>query len=65
MHTTHRATVRQDATASEKLQADLNSVPMDVFDLAESGLMVETLTSGHGMIESAASGTNCPSWCSS
>jgi hypothetical protein len=52
------------ATVSERLNFDLSTVPMDVFDLADSGLTLESLTTGHGMQENAASSCcSCP--CSS
>jgi len=34
---------------------DVDSLPLDVFELAESGLEVESLTAGHGIPENAAS----------
>ncbi|ADG87276.1 hypothetical protein TBS_27130 [Thermobispora bispora] len=37
---------------------DLNDLPMDVFELADSGVAVESLTAGHGMTEVGAS-CNC------
>ncbi len=58
------AMTHSENITSENLAFDLNSVPMDVFDLSDSGLRVESLTAGHGMVEGAASGTNCPSFCS-
>ncbi|MGC7102908.1 thiomuracin/GE37468 family thiazolyl RiPP peptide [Amycolatopsis lurida] len=38
-------------SVSEQLDFELEKVPMDVFDLADSGLTVESLTGGHGMTE--------------
>ena len=38
-------------SVSRQLDVDLESLPMDVFDLADSGLTVESLTAGHGMAE--------------
>ncbi|TDD12915.1 GE37468 family thiazolyl peptide [Nonomuraea diastatica] len=39
---------------------------MDVFDLTDSGLTIESLTAGHGMTENGASTTCvCSSGCSS
>ncbi|MEN3613816.1 thiomuracin/GE37468 family thiazolyl RiPP peptide [Plantactinospora sp. ZYX-F-223] len=40
---------------SDDLDFDLQDLPMDVFDLAESGLTIESLTAGHGMPEHGAS----------
>jgi hypothetical protein len=59
-------------SVSGKLDFDLGNLPMDVFDLADSGLTVESLTAGHGMPENGASsacscfvcGSSCTS-CSS
>ncbi|MCA2225179.1 thiomuracin/GE37468 family thiazolyl RiPP peptide [Nonomuraea aurantiaca] len=48
---------------SQKLDFDLKNLPMDVFDLADSGLAIESLTAGHGMAENGAS-VLCPSVCS-
>jgi hypothetical protein len=33
----------------EPATLDLNDLPMDVFELADRGLTVESLTAGHGM----------------
>lgn len=41
--------------SNEVLDFDVGSLPMDVFELADSGLEVESLTAGHGMPENAAS----------
>lgn len=43
------------ARPSERLDFDLENLPIDVFDLADSGLTVESLTAGHGMPENGAS----------
>ncbi len=40
---------------SSQLDFDLSAVPTDVFDLADDGLTLETLTEGHGMPENLAS----------
>ncbi|RLK59477.1 thiomuracin/GE37468 family thiazolyl RiPP peptide [Actinokineospora cianjurensis] len=45
------------------LDFDLENLPMDVFDLGQNGLTIESLTSGHGMVENGAS-VPCPSVCS-
>ncbi|MBB5777011.1 thiomuracin/GE37468 family thiazolyl RiPP peptide [Nonomuraea sp. NPDC051941] len=37
---------------------DLSDLPMDVFELADDGVAVESLTAGHGMTEVGAS-CNC------
>jgi hypothetical protein len=39
----------------KSLAYDLDSLAVDVFELTDSGLAVETLTGGHGMTELAAS----------
>jgi hypothetical protein len=44
----------------KRLALDLEDLPMDVFELAENGLTVESLTAGHGMTEIGAS---CLSGC--
>jgi hypothetical protein len=41
------------------LDVDIDSLPLDVFELVESGLAVESLTAGHGLPENAASSGNC------
>lgn len=48
-------------SVSEKLDFDLENLPMDVFDLVDSGLTLESLTAGHGMPETGAS--CCPCFC--
>lgn len=47
------------------LQFDLNDLPMDVFQLADRGLTVESLTAGHGMAENGASHSSsfCSGFC--
>jgi hypothetical protein len=43
----------------------LDDLPVDVFALDGSGLVVESLTGGHGMIETGASSVcTCPCLCS-
>ena len=37
---------------------DVEDLPMDVFEVADGGLTVESLTAGHGMTEMGAS-CNC------
>lgn len=37
------------------LDFDVDSLPLDAFELAGSGLEVESLTAGHGMPETAGS----------
>jgi thiazolylpeptide-type bacteriocin precursor len=44
------------------LDFDLEDLAVDVFEIDDSGLAVESLTGGHGMTEVAAS---CSSLCSS
>jgi hypothetical protein len=43
------------AQAPRTLDFDVEDLPIDVFELADSGLEVESLTSGHGMLENGAS----------
>jgi hypothetical protein len=50
--------------APEKRNFDLDTLPVDVFDLADAGLTVESLTDGHGMPEFGAS-NSCVSGCCS
>ncbi|MFE4668821.1 thiomuracin/GE37468 family thiazolyl RiPP peptide [Streptomyces sp. NPDC056716] len=51
---------------SDRLDLDVQDLPMDVFDLSGTGLEIETLTTGHGMQEHAASTGSMPcSWNSS
>ncbi|GAA1774363.1 MULTISPECIES: thiomuracin/GE37468 family thiazolyl RiPP peptide [Streptomonospora] len=46
---------KRKGKVSEQLDFDLSSVPVDVFDLADQGLTLETLTEGHGLPENGAS----------
>ncbi|MCX2951559.1 thiomuracin/GE37468 family thiazolyl RiPP peptide [Lentzea sp. NEAU-D7] len=39
-------------------ELNLDDLPMDVFEMADSGMEVESLTAGHGMPEVGAS-CNC------
>ncbi|MER6806339.1 MULTISPECIES: thiomuracin/GE37468 family thiazolyl RiPP peptide [Streptomyces] len=48
-----------------EIEFDLDDIPADVFDLADSGLTVESLTAGHGLVENGASWPSCGSSCSS
>lgn len=41
--------------ASRGLGLAVEDLPLDVFDLVDSGLEVESLTAGHGMTENGAS----------
>ncbi|MEU6952186.1 thiomuracin/GE37468 family thiazolyl RiPP peptide [Streptomyces sp. NPDC045714] len=50
---------------STHIEFDLDDIPADVFDLADSGLTVESLTAGHGLVENGASFPSCGSSCSS
>lgn len=43
----------------------LEDIPADVFELADKGLTVESLTQGHGLVENGASFPSCGSSCSS
>lgn len=51
-------------SVSKKLDFDLEDLPMEVFDLDDTGLTVEALTDGHGMAEAGASCTSCVCICS-
>jgi Thiopeptide-type bacteriocin precursor len=51
-------------SVSQKLEFDLEDLPMDVFDLIDSGLTIESLTAGHGMIENGASSICASNMCS-
>ncbi|RUQ10127.1 thiomuracin/GE37468 family thiazolyl RiPP peptide [Curtobacterium sp. HSID17257] len=44
---------------------DLNDLAAEVFDLSDEGLTVESLTAGHGLVETGASFPSCGSSCSS
>ena len=44
---------------------NLDDIPADVFELADQGLTVESLTRGHGLVENGASFPSCGSSCSS
>jgi hypothetical protein len=46
---------RTGMSTSHRLDFDLENLPMDVFDIVDSGLMIESLTAGHGMAENGAS----------
>jgi len=46
-------------SVDERVSLDLDDLPMDVFELADHGLVVESLTAGHGMTEMAASCCSC------
>jgi len=46
-------------SVGEMVSLDLDDLPMDVFELADHGLVVESLTAGHGMTEMAASCCSC------
>ena len=46
-------------SVGEMVSLDLDDLPMDVFELADHGLAVESLTAGHGMTEMAASCCSC------
>lgn len=51
------------SNTSQKLDFDLADLPMDVFDLADSGLTVQSLTAGHGMPEYGASDSSSACSC--
>ncbi|WP_328389521.1 GE37468 family thiazolyl peptide [Streptomyces sp. NBC_00400] len=50
---------------STEFDFDIDDIPSDVFELADRGLTVESLTSGHGLVENGASSPSCGSSCSS
>lgn len=50
--------MNEELVDGRDLSLDLDDLPMDVFELADSGLGVESLTAGHGMTEVGAS-CNC------
>jgi Thiopeptide-type bacteriocin precursor len=41
---------------------DLDDLPIDIFELADSGFEIESLTAGHGMTEVGAS-CSCSAFC--
>lgn len=43
---------------------DLSDLPLDVFDISDAGLTVESLTAGHGMDDMGASTSTCICGCS-
>jgi thiazolylpeptide-type bacteriocin precursor len=47
----------------QRVALDLNDLPMDVFELADQSLAVESLTAGHGMTKMAASCPICSCCC--
>jgi len=51
---------------SEKLDFDLSDLPLDVFNLEDTGLTVESLLDGHGLPEYVLSSSvcACPCQCS-
>jgi len=42
-------------SVGQKVALDLNDLPMDVFELTGQGLVVESLTAGHGTTQMGAS----------
>ena len=48
---------------SDRLNFDLSETLLDVFDLDDAGLTVESLTAGHGMTEVGASLPFCAGSC--
>ena len=42
-------------SVGQKVALDLDDLPMDVFELANQGLVVESLTAGHGATKMTAS----------
>ena len=58
-------TISSDVNASDVNGFDLDDLPVEVFELEDGGLMVESLTAGHGLVETGASFPSCGSSCSS
>jgi hypothetical protein len=51
-------------SVDQMVALDLDDLPMDIFELTDQGLTVESLTVGHGMTQMAAS-CSCPCSCCS
>jgi hypothetical protein len=51
-------------SVDQKVALGLDDLPMDVFELVDQGLAVESLTVGHGVTEMAASSVVCSCACS-
>ncbi|WP_017607929.1 thiomuracin/GE37468 family thiazolyl RiPP peptide [Nocardiopsis xinjiangensis] len=51
--------------SEESTDFNLDDIPADVFELSDKGLTVESLTSGHGLVENGASSPSCGCSCSS
>lgn len=49
----------------QKVALGLDDLPMDVFELANEGLVVESLTAGHGTTQMATSFGSCICSCCS
>ena len=51
---------------TEELAFDLDGLPLDVFELDDAGLTVESLTDGHGVppLTLSSSACTCPCLCS-
>jgi Thiopeptide-type bacteriocin precursor len=47
-------------SVDQRVALDLDDLPMDVFELGNQGLEVESLTAGHGI---TAMGASCPGSC--
>jgi hypothetical protein len=50
-------------SGSENLEFDLDDLPIDVFELDNSGLSIESLTTGHGLLENSTSVVSCACSC--
>ena len=50
-------------SVGQKVALDLNDLPMDVFELTGQGLVVESLTAGHGTTKMGASQDGSGSCC--
>jgi hypothetical protein len=51
-------------TVNTRVALDLDDLPMDVFELTDQGIVVESLTTGHGMTPVDASACSMCSVCS-
>jgi hypothetical protein len=51
-------------SVDQRVALDLDDLSMDVFELADQGLEVESLTDGHGTTKMGTSCGSCISMCS-
>jgi hypothetical protein len=52
-------------SVDQRVAVGLDDLPVDIFELADQGLVVESLTAGHGMTEMSGSCFCSLSCCSS